>query len=282
MCAYATYLTLADRYKDERVYYDTHYFDEKIDNGHNGEELRRVFGLEWTKMPKVLKALLYSKRIIFKAARKLLKILRLQNYYFDGSYCYNSEIFNLRGNYIIFQAWTSLKYFEPIKNRFSEIFKFPDFSSDDKKNLEIKKMIEDSNSVAVHIRRGDYVGDPVLGDLVPIEYYERAVNIIKEKVSNPKFYVFSDDSEWSKANLCLDNCVYVDWNKGLDSYKDMYLMALCKHNIIPNSSFSWWGALLNKNPNKIVINPKVWSKQKGLLLDMPIQDENWIVIDNKG
>ena len=130
---------LSDRYKDERVYYDTHYFDEKIDNGHNGEELRRVFGLEWTKMPKVLKALLYSKRIIFKAARKLLKILRLQNYYFDGSYCYNSEIFNLRGNYIIFQAWTSLKYFEPIKNRFSEIFKFPDFSSDDKKNLEIKK-----------------------------------------------------------------------------------------------------------------------------------------------
>ena len=282
MCAYATYLTLVDNYKNESVYYDTHYFDEKIDTGHNGEELKRVFGLKWNEMPKTLNNLLYSKKFFFKLARKITKILRLQKYYFDTSYCFNSEVFDLRGNYIIFQAWTSLKYFESIKNRLAEIFKFPDFSSDDKKNLEVKKMIEESDSVAVHIRRGDYVDDPILGGLVPLGYYERAVNIVKEKVGNPRFFIFSDDSKWTKENLRLDGCVYIDWNKDVDSYKDMQLMALCKHNIIPNSSFSWWGALLNKNPNKIVINPKIWSKQPGLLLDMPIQDENWMALDNQG
>ena len=81
---------------------------------------------------------------------------------------------------------------------------------------------------------------------------------IKKRIDTPHFYIFSNDSLWVKENLKLDNMTIVDWNSGKDSYKDMLLMSKCKHNIIANSSFSWWGAWLNNNSNKIVISPDKW------------------------
>ena len=99
-------------------------------------------------------------------------------------------------------------------------------------------------------------------------------------MKNPYFFIFSNDIEWCQENIKLENSYYVDWNTGENSYKDMQLMSLCKHNIIPNSTFSWWGAWLNKNPNKIVIAPEKWFNECSNINDLGIVPEKWVKIKN--
>jgi hypothetical protein len=89
-------------------------------------------------------------------------------------------------------------------------------------------------------------------------YYVNAIEYIEKKVVSPFYFIFSDDIKWVKENLSLVNCMYVDGNKRKDSYIDMYLMSICKHNIISNSTFSWWAAWINKNEKKIVLMPDRW------------------------
>ncbi len=117
------------------------------------------------------------------------------------------------------------------------------------------------NSVALHIRRGDYTTNDKLKDVLralPLRYYEKAVEMIGVKVESPYFFVFSDDIDWAKENLKTTYPTTFVSHKNIEDYEELSLMSLCKHNIIANSSFSWWGAWLNKNPNKVVIAPKDW------------------------
>ena len=116
--------------------------------------------------------------------------------------------------------------------------------------------IEKSNSVSLHVRRGDYLNSKNIG-VLGVDYYTKAIDYIRQNVENPTFYIFSDDLEWCKDSLgFLDDCIYVDRTQ--TEIEDLKLMSFCRHNIIANSSFSWWGAWLNQNPNKIVIAPKGW------------------------
>ena len=131
------------------------------------------------------------------------------------------------------------------------------------KNKNILEEIKKRNSISIHIRRGDYVNDinakKILGDNCNLLYYQKAIEYIYSVITSPFFYIFSDEPEWVKNNFSfLENSLIIDWNKGKDSWQDMMLMSHCKHNIIANSSFSWWGAWLNNNNNKIVIAPKKW------------------------
>ncbi len=129
-------------------------------------------------------------------------------------------------------------------------------------NQAIANRIATLEAVSVHIRRGDYLSNANAAQtfaIVPQTYYTQAMAYMRERVNNPKFFVFSDDIAWCKTFLD-DTCEFVDINHGADSYNDMRLMSMCKHNIIANSTFSWWGAWLNTNPQKIVIAPKVWFK----------------------
>lgn len=131
-----------------------------------------------------------------------------------------------------------------------------------------KDLILNSNSVSLHIRRGDYVSDKSASayhGTVPLDYYDKALSYLNGVYKDLKVFIFSDDMDWAKANLKLTNeCVYVDFNTGENSVFDMYLMSQCKHNIIANSSFSWWGAWLNQNAEKIVIAPVKWFADKNL------------------
>ncbi len=130
-------------------------------------------------------------------------------------------------------------------------------------NMSWLNSITNSNSVAVHIRRGDYITNlnaNAFHGICTVEYYRNAIQYIKNNTSDPSFYFFSDDMSWVKNNFHSDEGKYnfIENNIGDKSYLDITLMASCKHNIIANSTFSWWGAWLNNNSNKIVIAPTLW------------------------
>lgn len=161
---------------------------------------------------------------------------------------------------IIDGYWQSEKYFADVATEIKKEFTFK--SKPDKKNKKMLDMISGSNSVSVHVRRGDYVNDAKTKSVHGVDlssYYLNAVKHIKKNVSDPVYFVFSDDINWCKNNLNLDGeAHYVDHNRGNKSYEDLRLMSNCKHNIIANSSFSWWGAWLNSCKNRIVVAPSRW------------------------
>lgn len=132
----------------------------------------------------------------------------------------------------------------------------------DKKNAETLRDIEECNSVAIHARRGDLLGYNY--SFYVTGYFKRAVKYIRQHIEQPVFYIFCDPDSivWAKENAHIlgldfkkDEIHFVDWNKSTDSYRDMQLMSACKHQVITNSSFGWWGAWLNTNPNKITCSP---------------------------
>lgn len=144
-----------------------------------------------------------------------------------------------------------------IRKELLEAFQFKEV--DEPENIKMKELIVNSNAVGIHARVVDYQ----YGMAVAVKngYFKKAVQHIKRKVTNPVYFIFSDNISWCKENLDSigvdnsDEVIFVDHNIGEKSYRDMQLMSLCKHNILPNSTFSWWGAYLNQNPDKIVITP---------------------------
>lgn len=149
--------------------------------------------------------------------------------------------------------WLSEKYFKSIENIIRKEFSFKELP--DKINDQIIQKMEKENSVCIHIRHGDNVNIP--GGVTPLEYYYQAVTIIAQRIVNPVFYIFSDDPEWAHKNLKLDYpATYISHNGDKKNHEDLRLMTHCKHHIIGNSTFSWWGAWLAKNDQQIVISPK--------------------------
>ncbi|MDR0894959.1 MAG: alpha-1,2-fucosyltransferase [Prevotellaceae bacterium] len=145
-------------------------------------------------------------------------------------------------------------------------------------NDSLLTLIQDRISVSVHIRKGDYVEIPCF-DIVGLSYYHRAINYFKSKYDHPIFVLFSDEPDWVKKNLPIEgDSILVDWNQGEESYKDMILMTKCNHNIIANSTFSFWGAWLNKHPDKVVIAPRIWIEGT---MSSDLIPEEWIQIDNQ-
>jgi len=123
-------------------------------------------------------------------------------------------------------------------------------------------ILADEQSVSVHIRRGDYITDKdanrMMG-ILPLSYYSNAIAHINNNVPNAQFYIFSDDLNWAADNLKIDRpAIMADVANGQKDYLELDMMSKCRHNIIANSTFSWWAALLNKNDEKIVVGPKNW------------------------
>ena len=123
-----------------------------------------------------------------------------------------------------------------------------------------KEAMESSNSVSVHIRRGDYLQvDEVYGGIRTEEYYKKAMQKMKEEVPDCHFFIFTNDIPWVKEHMQGENITVVEGNDEDTGYIDMYLMTRCKHYILANSSFSWWGCYLSISENKKVIAPKTWA-----------------------
>ncbi len=238
-----------------KVKADIHWFSEN--NLHNGFELEDVFNIKLDYATQLECYRTISDNYIYENIKK----------YFS----FQKNILDIKCGYLK-GYWQNEKYFNKYRDEILSDFKF---SINDKKNCTISQEMSKEESVSIHIRRGDYLSiEDKFGGIATLEYYNKAIKIIKERLVKPKFYIFSDDLEWTRNNLKIENCVYIDFNRGKDSYKDMYLMSKCKHNIIANSTFSWWGAWLNQNKEKIVIVPeRMWNIAPGGEKLFP---DNWI------
>lgn len=226
---------------------------------------------------KRLKPIIYRAINVF-AFKLGFKGIQISKYFIENKFSYNTNIKNVGKDCFLSGYWQSPKYFDSIESLIRDEFTF--HKQLDNKNLEIVSMIEKANSVSLHIRRTDFqntISNNTHG-ICSLDYYDKAVKFISTKFTDPHFFVFSDDINWAKENLKLPyQLTFISGNNGDKSYIDMQLMSVCKHNIIANSSFSWWGAWLNSNASKIVIAPKNWFSNE--ILNAQTNDlipEEWI------
>lgn len=253
-------------------------------NHHQGFELSKVFSVPLRPIDKV-KIFMLERGAFFwklKAVRWFMnKLIRFYNrfdkfkFYEEEEFIFNSSVFDQKKSMII-GTWQSEGYLINHRNLIKEVFNFN--KPKDYKNSILSKEICNSNSVAVHVRRGDYTSHEWKSSHLVItdpKYYTDSIDNLRSKLVNPVFYFFSDDISWVRNNFKGNDFVFVSHNKNENSYIDMYLMSLCKHFIIANSTFSWWAAWLSNNPDKLVIMPEPWLKN----IQTPgIYPESWLPV----
>jgi hypothetical protein len=193
-----------------------------------------------------------SNSIFNKIKRKVSNYVPLFNFYLEEKrFEFQEDKLKL---YVYYDGyWQSELFF----NQFKKVI-LNDFTFKNRYLLEENyffNKVQTSNSVAIHVRRGDYLKYPMF-ELLSESYYYSAIELLQSKVSNPVYFIFSDDINWVKENMFKN--LKVNFVKTNSDAQDLFLMSSCKHNVIANSTFSWWGAYLNKNPSKIVISPLLW------------------------
>lgn len=202
----------------------------------------------------------YYKRPVFKERRftydpNFLRTIR--NVYLDG-------------------YWQSEKYFRDIRSLLCQEFSLK--RDPDRRNKDWAEKIVQDKSVSIHVRRGDFIADPSthrIHGVCSVEYYREAMKFLSTIIGKPHFFIFSDDPDWAYRNLDFGLETTVVSGKDSMAHEELWLMSLCNHNIVANSSFSWWGAWLNNNPKKIVVAPKQWVSHSDLDTS-DLVPESWI------
>ena len=203
-----------------------------------------------------------------------------KNVYKETNLGFNNLFHSLHNKTYLKGYWQSEKYFE---NNQKNIFKdLQIIALQSKKNIKISENISKTNSVSLHIRRGDYVTNSAYNmkhGTCSLDYYKRSVDYLSKSLNkNFTIFAFSDDPEWVFKNLKLPMDIqFIEHNSSKKDYEDLRLMSQCNHNIIANSSFSWWGAWLNKSPKRTIISPKEWYIDKNIK-NIDIIPNNWIKI----
>lgn len=260
MFQYALALSLQNRFPNEEVLIDKTGF-----NGyplHDGFLLDKIFDikLRTAKKNEIIKFNypLFHYRL-WQIGKKILPHLR--SVYFEKSdMIFDDKVFSLTDTKAYYDGyWQSELYFVNYIDKIRRAFRFPKL---DNRNKILLDELKGKRTVSMHIRRGDYISNPLYKGIADIEYYKKAVDYICTKKAVDCFVIFSNDIDWCKSRIpsivLNKDCKFVDWNKGKECFRDMQIMSLCDHNIIANSSFSWWGAWLNLNKEKIVIAPHKW------------------------
>jgi hypothetical protein len=215
----------------------------------NPAEIARLSGSKWAHLREYLPYIRDFGKPYYQRALVRERILD-----FDPNILKISESTYLDG------YWQSEKYFKDIEDIIRRELNVIDPPNEE--NVNYARLIQSSTSVAIHVRRGDYVSRPYTNryhGVCTLDYYYRAIEYIMSAVDNPRFFIFSDDPKWAQINLKIDApTTYVSHNTPDQNYEDLRLMTYCKHYIIANSSFSWWGAWLSQYRDKIVIAPERW------------------------
>lgn len=253
--------------------------DFQIHNHHQGFELEKIFNLDFEEQAKIVtkKYGFNQNNILYRILSKYcnIRLTKPTDFHdFAGVSLIKKDKIN-RDIYFT-GYWQDYCYINSLSEEgLRKQFKFKN-NIDDLKNKKLLDDINDKESVSVHIRRGDYVSSPNFKGICDEKYYTASIDLLKKKYENVVFIVFSDDIEWCKKKFAGNkNFLFVDWNHGENSYLDMQLMSKCKHNIIANSTFSWWGAWLNSNPDKTVIMPERWNHT---LAKNNLIVEGWVTI----
>lgn len=278
MLQYSFALILRERYPEDDVRIDISHF--KGYRLHNGFELDRIFNVElqpakWWQIARV------SRWIpVYKLSRGVRHFFPRKK-----TECVESPIFEYQKAYLEKKGsvyyegyWHYAKMLQDYRNILLKSFRFPDI--DDEQNNNVMQRMKNSESVAIHIRRGDYVGAPAFSGICTEAYYSKAIEKIIGICGKPSFFIFSNDINFSRRLFArYENnyeLTYISWNVGQNSYRDMQLMTYAKANIIANSSFSWWGAWLGCRENHIVICPSRWVNYSDSKDMIP---EEWIKIE---
>lgn len=226
----------------------------------------------------------YEKTFYAKTVNKLNTYLPKHNrsYFIEEEYyCYEPTIFQIKKNVLLEGFWQHYKYFENFPTQILDEITLKQTEGSATSGY-VNQIDNDINSVSIHIRRGDYISDENnlnFFGVLPLGYYIQAVNYMIERISNLHFYIFSDDLNWAKDNLKINAPVYfVDIDNGTKDYLEMDAMSHCRHNIIANSSFSWWAAYLNRNTEKIVVAPEKWVADPTINKRINLQLPSWIKI----
>lgn len=249
---------------------------------HQGFELKRVFEcpVQIASRDEVQNILGWQLSATMRRVmvRPALSIFRRRGLIFEPHYHHWRGVLDVPEDSYLVGYWQSERYFRNAAQTIRDDFTFRIPMSS--RNAGLAERIQRVNAVSLHVRRGDYVKNPkttATHGLCTLDYYRSAIRFVAEKADQPTFFIFSDDIPWVRANLVIDYpCVYVDHNQGAESFNDMRLMSLCRHHIIANSSFSWWGAWLNPDPCKLVIAPQKWFTNSNDVSDL--FPEGWVTL----
>ena len=286
MFQYAFALALQHRHPEEKVYIDTqHYhtiFFKKFKgiNLHNGYEIDKVFPK--AKLPIAgfwqLAKISYwiPNYVLSRIGRKLLP-LRKTEYMppYSMNYTFDKEALERKGDCYYEGYWQSVHHFTDIKNELQRVYSH---SEPNEYNAGLIKEIERTESVGIHVRRGDYLNEPEFRGICGVEYYQKAIKDVLSDGKKHTFFIFSNDMQWCRENLAPlmvgHELLFVTGNTGNQSCWDMFLMTHCKDLIIANSSFSWWGAFLNKSIKRVYA-PDPWLNRD---CEIDIYEDNWIKV----
>lgn len=248
---YAFYLHLQEMFSSDIVYADISHYKHCKDHG--GFKLNRFEKLRYSNIKKNIDFITVNENNYDK-----IDLSEDLNYFFRG-------------------YWQEKRFFPNDISKIKKLFSTANLTL---KNKAVLQAIVNTNSVSIHVRRGDYVNNFIHGNIANQCYLQNSIDYIKIKIENPHFFVFSDDIDWAKNNLNFSNSNVTFVSGNSDKVEqDIILMSNCKHNIISNSSFSWWAQFLNSNPEKIVITPEYWFNQKSetvkeLLVDNSVRIPN--------
>ena len=235
--------------------------------GHAGFQLEEIFELRPSDRKKRIGVSLFgaywhaTRLFPKKFTPALLGLVGMHEIKVDENFVYYPEVLqSAHKNELFMGTWQSQQYFEGAEDDVRAAFAFKEELLNEP-TRKLRDTIGDCNAVSLHVRRDDYLSTTYaqgFGGICTTEYYKKAIAYIKENTERPQLFVFSDDISWCRENLDLADATFIDCNHGDESWQDMYLMSRCKHNIIANSTFSWWGAWLNGNLDKIVVAPDKW------------------------
>ena len=293
MQQYAVYCKLKGMGKDVKL--DLSWFDKSIQKNMLAPrefELGLFQNVSFEECTSKERDYFLKQNVVQKASGKVLKKLGIRQHenprVFAETKMYHEELFDLDDKYIT-GYFACQKYYADIMDELIEKYSFPSHSDEmlQARNMALVDKMEKENSVSVHIRRGDYLDPPnfsILGNIATQQYYDSAMDYFRVKEPGTHFYIFTSDHEYAREHFS-DESMYtvIDWNTGRNSVQDLMLMSHCKGNICANSTFSFWGARLNKRADKTVIRTYKMRNNQPVQPDI-MHDywKDWILMDEKG
>lgn len=263
MFQYALALSLKKAFPAEQIKLDISQYTTY--HLHNGFELKNIFNI---KTDYASRQEIHALKFVFPNYKFSRLYRRLPSYFQKRTTCIEAQ--NMRWDPTVLTEprdryfsgyWQNYNYFSSVKEDICKAYSFPEFE-DNRSRETAAEMRRNPLSVGIHVRRGDYVKDPLFRNICTEKYFINALSRLPGGVSGRRFYIFSNDRAWCEKELLPllppESAVFVDWNRGKQSFRDMQLMTHCNSLILSNSTFSWWGAYLNVNKNPFIIAPEKW------------------------